>query len=640
MTPKNSINMEFDCDLDNIPFLIIKKQLELLYTKNHKALYITLINSIVLSVIIFNSVPLGRLLSWQGSMITVICLRFMIIWFFHQEKDVGKRPQIWINLYMLGTGVTGAVWGITAILFFPDLSSLQQTFMIMLIAGMMAAASAFQSIMYRCFIAYIIPLVLPYLYILFMSSADEMYLNMGLMTTLYVFTMLVVAKRINRVIIDSIKTQFENRDLICRLKESESKFRVLTESTASGIFILQDDKFRYINKAGVEITGYELKDLENKPFWSIIHPEFRALVIQRAQARLNPIGSHRSPRRYEFKFIRKDGIERWIDFTGSLFMYQGRKSILGTAFDITERKQFQKELILSERRYRKLFNSANDAIFVIDVKEDQSPGRFLDVNDLACKWLGYIRQELLLMNLDDIDCKESRIIRKNLQDHMLAKGQGVFEGVFFTKNGNQISVEISAHLLHFEGRTIMMCIARDITQRKVLMEKLTEMASTDSLTGAFNRRHFLTKANEELTRAKRYNHSLVLLMIDIDKFKDINDTYGHQAGDKILNFMVDLCKESLRQNDIFGRLGGDEFAALLVESGAKAGLEAAERLRKSLAKLEIKEIKENKQTLAFTVSIGLAVMTSDDKEMVDLMLRADKALYVSKKSGRNRVENA
>ncbi len=634
MTDLNKVNSGKD---GTILFQIIRKQLDLIYAQNSKALFITLINSIILSVVIYKSVPLYILLSWQGTMFGVICLRFALIWFYHRAEEGNKSAPVWIDLYMFGTGVTGVVWGLSAILFFHELLVLQQTFMVMLIAGMMAAASAFQSILYRCFLAYIIPLSLLYIYVLLRLSANDVYPSMGLLTILYTMVMLIVGKRINRTINQSIQTRFENTELISKLQESESQFRALTETTVSGIFIIQDGKYKYGNRASEEITGYNIKELEDKPFWNIVHPDFRDLVIDRANARLNPEEEQILPNRYEFKLIRKDGIERWVDFTVSLLIYQGKKSILGTAFDITERKRVQKELTMSERRYRKLFNSANDAIFVINVNKDYSPDRFIDVNDLACNWLGYRRKELLSMTLGDIDCEKNSLTRKNLQNHMLARGQGVFEGVFLTKNQRHVSVEISAHLLPLQGTTIIMCIARDISKRKILMEELTKMANTDPLTGAFNRRQFWRHANEEMSRAKRYSHPLVLMMMDIDHFKYFNDNFGHQLGDQILSRMVQLCHDSLRKNDSFGRLGGDEFAVLLVESVMNEGLEAAERLRQGLANLIIQAEKE---TLGFTVSIGVAVMTDEDKELDDLIARADKALYKAKDNGRNRVEYA
>jgi len=175
----------------------------------------------------------------------------------------------------------------------------------------------------------------------------------------------------------------------------------------------------------------------------------------------------------------------------------------------------------------------------------------------------------------------------------------------------------------------------DITERKHLEEELTRQAHLDYLTGLSNRRHFMAQGEVELSRAIRYDTSLSALMLDIDFFKKVNDTYGHQAGDNVLQALSKVCQDTLRQVDIIGRIGGEEFAIILPETEAEEALDAAERLREAITKTEV-TISAG-LPIRFTVSIG--VITLDDKNInIDMLLnQADKALYEAKETGRNKV---
>jgi diguanylate cyclase (GGDEF)-like protein len=174
---------------------------------------------------------------------------------------------------------------------------------------------------------------------------------------------------------------------------------------------------------------------------------------------------------------------------------------------------------------------------------------------------------------------------------------------------------------------------REISRRKELEGELRRAANTDPLTGANNRRYFLDLCHREQERARRYGRSTALFMLDVDRFKRINDSHGHAVGDQVLKQLVAGCMEKLRTQDILGRLGGEEFAVLLPECTTAAALQVAERLRQALAEVEI-PIPDGR--LRFTVSIGVVDWPLDVPLEVALE-QADQALYTAKSSGRNRV---
>lgn len=166
-----------------------------------------------------------------------------------------------------------------------------------------------------------------------------------------------------------------------------------------------------------------------------------------------------------------------------------------------------------------------------------------------------------------------------------------------------------------------------------LLEENRELATRDSLTHIFNRRTFDDLARRELARAERYDHETSLLMLDIDHFKLVNDTYRHPIGDEALIHLVQILKKSVRMQDLYGRYGGEEFTILLAETPSSEALEIAERLRE---KIETCSLHIQNHFIRITVSIGIATASGKDKPTLEnLISSADAAMYAAKKAGRN-----
>jgi two-component system cell cycle response regulator len=187
------------------------------------------------------------------------------------------------------------------------------------------------------------------------------------------------------------------------------------------------------------------------------------------------------------------------------------------------------------------------------------------------------------------------------------------------------------------GQSKVVFIAVEISERVRLYQEVQRLAIHDPLTGCFNRRHFLILTSQELDRSLRYKRPLSLLMLDIDHFKDFNDSYGHPIGDQILCALVDICQSQMRNVDIVGRYGGEEFLILVPETSIEGARKMAERLR---TKIEKTKVDTPAGILSLTISVGVASIETEleQEQTVDsLIKRADQAVYAAKAAGRNCV---
>lgn len=294
------------------------------------------------------------------------------------------------------------------------------------------------------------------------------------------------------------------------------------------------------------------------------------------------------------------------------------------------------DLSESEEKFRMISTAAQDAIAIIDMNE-----RVVYWNPAAEKIFGYVAHEAMGKNLHDLLVPAShRDIAHSAFKNFQNTGEGKLVGKTFEinalrKDGAEIPVELSISAFWMKSVRHALGMVRDITERKHLEIELKRQAHIDYLTGLSNRGHFMEQAELELSRAARYGKALSLFMLDIDFFKQINDTHGHKAGDQVLMKLAEVCRETLREIDVIGRVGGEEFAIILPETDINAAMEVAERLRAALAAAKVPL--QNGLPITFTVSIGVASLASAEDNMDVLLSQADKALYEAKAAGRNKI---
>ncbi len=227
---------------------------------------------------------------------------------------------------------------------------------------------------------------------------------------------------------------------------------------------------------------------------------------------------------------------------------------------------------------------------------------------------------------------KSKLFMQTIEDGMPREA----EEWLFRRDGSCFPAKMVITPIFEQGQTNgAVIVFHDITEQRNRQEALLRLATTDSLTGVSNRRHFLDQLDAELARLRRHGGQASILMTDLDFFKRINDEHGHATGDAVLSHFVHIVRETVRRSDIIGRLGGEEFAILLPGDGTNGARELAERLRRSF---EINPTKVNDVYIECTVSIGISNLRADDTTADAPLRRADEALYAAKAAGRNRTE--
>jgi len=283
--------------------------------------------------------------------------------------------------------------------------------------------------------------------------------------------------------------------------------------------------------------------------------------------------------------------------------------------DIAARLKLDEEL----RRFRAAMDASGDAIFLIDRTEH----RFIDVNATACALLGYTRDEFLAQELASLQTLYDRVLEGD------PTGAGA-EVALPRRDGAMLAAEVQRRSLRSGEDWIIVAVARDITERKEAEQRLLQLSHYDTLTGLPNRTQFYHALTRALDQAREHGWAVGVLFLDLDRFKTVNDTLGHSAGDALLQQVGQRLVDCLRVRDTVGRFGGDEFAAILMlPDGAQTAISVVDKIRDVMHKpFRIGEFE-----ITITASIGITVSPNDATDAATLIKYADTAMYRAKEAG-------
>ena len=305
----------------------------------------------------------------------------------------------------------------------------------------------------------------------------------------------------------------------------------------------------------------------------------------------------------------------------------------------TERAEAKRELRESEKILAAIAEMAQDAILMMD-----GEGRVAYWNQAARRMMGYGRKEAMGMEVEShLIPNRFRNVFKRFLRRFHTSGSGGFIGkttefAVLHQSGREIPVELSSSSVSIRGEWWMVSILRDITERKKTEKQLRHLAGHDALTGLYNRRVLEQRLEEEIQRSIRYDKPLTLFFLDIDHFKQVNDRYGHHAGDDLLRQLGQKLKANMRSVDLAARYGGEEFVLMMPELSGATSETMAERLCAEIAAHSF--VLQDDLKLHITISIGLAWYPQHGATAGTLLDAADHAMYQAKLDGRNRIRIA
>lgn len=299
--------------------------------------------------------------------------------------------------------------------------------------------------------------------------------------------------------------------------------------------------------------------------------------------------------------------------------------VLGILNDITERKKAEEALRDSEERYHELFENATDVVFTHDLS-----GKFTAINAAGRRLSGYSEDEALQLNIDDVIAPEHlEMARGRILEKLQSGSRTSYQLDLLAKDGSRIPLELNTRLILRNDQPIgVQGIGRDIRDRKQFEETLRHQALHDALTDLPNRTLFDDRLHQAITTARRERSSLALLMMDLDRFKEVNDTFGHHYGNLLLQQVGPRLRQVVRESDTIARMGGDEFAMLLPGATARGASVTARKIRQALAQPFVLE----DQTADVDGSIGITLFPRHGDDAATLLQWADVAMYVAKRN--------
>jgi len=414
------------------------------------------------------------------------------------------------------------------------------------------------------------------------------------------------------------------------IEDNERKFRTLFDSAKDAIFLNKDGRFVDCNSQTLQMFGCRRDQIIGRTpqdFSPEFQPDGRSseeLARQKIEAAL-----HGEPQFFEWMHARLDGTPFCAEVILNAIELKGERYLQAIVRDITERKRGE-EMVA---RLGRVLDSSSNEIYVFDA----ATLRFAQVNEGARRNLGYSMEELAGLTPDDIKPEHTHETFEALLAPLRRHETSVstFETVHRRKDGSLYPVEVHMQLFDAENPPVFVAVITDITDRMEAQMQLQFLAHHDALTNLPNRALFLERLDHALTRARWTKRPLAVLFLDLDRFKNINDTLGHDIGDSTLRVAAKRLTDCVREGDTVARFGGDEFTVLLEDLANSDDVpNVAQKILEALSRPFDVEGRE----FVVTTSIGISLYPSDGEDSLKLLRNADTAMYRAKEQGRNKYQ--
>ncbi len=426
------------------------------------------------------------------------------------------------------------------------------------------------------------------------------------------------------------ESELRSAEMLRALKlfhEQERRLRDFMENANDLIqSVGPDGRIRFANRKWRELLGYADHEIGNLNIFDLVDPEYRA----HCEAMFRRVVQGESLSDVETVLVARDG--RRLELSGSVngqFENDRLVATRGIFRDVTDQKKAEREL----RAFNAILSHALEGISRLD-----AAGSYVTVNPAYANIAGYRPEELIgrpwqqTVDPDDLERMQEAY------GQMISTGRVEIDARGRRKDGSEFFKQLVMVADRdaegtFQGHY---CFMKDITERIQAEREVRRLSTVDPLTSLYNRRFLTERADEELARSRRYGTTVSTVMIDLDRFKEINDRYGHDRGDAVLVEVAQVIRQRLRACDIGARFGGDEIILLLPETSLEKACALADDLRRRIAEIALPS--SGGDVIRVTCSVGVSELDATTRDLQGLLSRADRALYAAKAGGRNRVE--
>ena len=635
---------------------VLAQQTQSLYTQAPLALIGAFAVAVVTTSVLWDIAPRHELIVWFLSIAVLTVLRLGLVFAYKHFAPSTEASRNWATGYSLGSLLSGCVWGASALLLDFSWPSQYQVLLIFSLAGVTAGAIVSNAAIYWTYVFFELPALAP-LAIVFLVRADHVHYPMGVLVILYSAGLLATARGQYQTLKKSLVLYNENLGLVASLTRTNAQLASEVEHKQQALEEIQREQrvfvdgpvvaFRWRATDGwpvehvsrnVDQLGLDAEQLmhEGTRFIHLIHPDDRARVIHSDFAVSAASGMQYIEQ--DYRLLTTDGSVRWVyDYTipvpnekGDIEYYDGY------LIDITARKATENALIEEKERAQVTLRSIGDGVITTDHDD-----RVVFMNEVAERLTGWKLPEARYRSVNEVfNLVDESAPIPGLEEHR-HRGDGRF---FHLLGGQRLCRRDGACFYGKSSHSMLtgghgeklgsVIVFRDTTEARMLAERLSYQATHDSLTGLLNRGEFEWVIELALQSVRKNGGTHCVCYVDLDRFKIVNDTCGHLAGDALLKQLAAGLPGLLRDTDVVARLGGDEFGILLEDCSAD---DAQAIVAKVHQFIKNSRFLWDNEFLKVGASVGIVEITPQSESVSTILNDADAACYVAKEHGRDQI---
>ncbi len=588
------------------------------------ALGFTLVVATALCVVLWLAVDRVNLLLWFALICLLTLVRYVGVTRFRRAAPDADLLHGWRLWFLGGILAAGMAWGLAGLLLYPADDPLRQSFLMLMLLGLCAGGMSVHAAMSSATWLFTLPALLPMIGRQ-LSDGTTVGTALGVTGVLFIVVLLVTARRIGSALRDGqvLRLQLERHNEA--LAESRQKLELHVAQTPLAVIEWDRDmRVTSWNEAAERIFGFSRQEVLGHQVLPHLLPleersNLEAFVRDMSQQR--ELGQ-----RSMMINVTRDGRDIWCEWFNTPLITSGGEfvGVASLVMDVSEQIESEAAMRTSETKYRALVEQSLAGVYMI------SGEAFLYVNPMFAEIFGYSPEEIVRdLKLGDlVHPGDLPVVREKLRqryEREIPSANYQFRGV--RKDGQPIVVEVFGSGVEIDGRRVVLGTLLDVTENQKAHEHIKHLANHDALTDLPNRHHIEERANRLIRDALQDASRLACLYVDLDRFKNVNDTLGHELGDRLLKEAAKRMLRCLRGEDVLARMGGDEFTVLLPGADHEVSARVAQRL--------IREMHDpfslDGKLIRVGASIGAAELTGPEDDFNTLWKRADIAMYRAKR---------